>query len=486
MLERLHSFHSRSIGTERRKANGGEYPACADANVLAIGTHSQRSRLVNKNPVLFLLVLALGSLLLTGNSAASPTAAGSSPADNPWSIAVVDSATSTDVGRYVSLALPETGIPHISYYDAVNRDLRAAYHYFDGSAPRCNPTEDWSCKPIDEGGDVGQSTSIDAFRDQKIGIAYFDSTNSALKVAIWSCTVFVCSWDISTVKAATVGAYGQYTSLRFDTSGIPHIAYSYRAAGPTPLYALQYAHYVGSGGNCGEGEASGAWECETVTSEDGSGYYPSLALNSSNSPVIVYYNSVQDVLRLCTGPGNWYCWIISMDGGAHASLALDADDEAHIAYYNPSDKTLRYAWEVGSGGNCGHLGSYQCDTIATIGDATGLSLALDESGLPVIAYQDASTELAPPVLKIARPIAVYDNVPGNCGPSPSLFHTWQCNPVDNGKGGGHLHEADSVSVKVNSGGLLFVAYSEYDDYENATRLKLARQYYLVFLPLVKR
>ena len=422
----------------------------------------------------------------------------------PWEIEIIDSgASGSDVGRYVSVSFSaETNKPYVSYYDATNQDLRLAYPYAGSSTP-CSPASDWACETVDSTGDVGQYSSVDYYyhagglvTSRKIGIAYYDATNEALKVAIWSCSLLGgCGWDIATVDDPPIGTSGRYASFRFDSDGIAHVSYQhYHVLSPyPPSYSLMHAYYVGSGGNCGVGDASEKWQCDAVESLDGSGYYTSLVLTSDNRPAIAHYNYSADVLRLCPFSGNsWFCETIDALGGKYTSLALDGAEHPHIAYYGSdgsNDAVLRYAHYVGNGGNCGPFTTYQCDTIDEMGAGTGISLAIDPSGLPVIAYQDSSDNFAPSVLNIARPMEAYNITGGNCGPDLGLFRTWQCDTIDNatqGGGGGYLSEADYASVGVNSAGLVFIAYNENDDYNNLVRLKVASQYYPVFLPLVVR
>jgi hypothetical protein len=77
---------------------------------------------------------------------------------------------------------------------------------------------------------------------------------------------------------------------------------------------------------------------------------------------------------------------------------------------------LKYAIEVDSGGDCGVLGSAQCDEIDAMMqgyNALGLSMAEDPAGCPVTAHQSADGSL-----NVARPLAAI-GLPagsGNCGP----------------------------------------------------------------------
>lgn len=453
--------------------------------------------------VIIVVILTSAAGLRTGQ-AANPTAVdgGGNPANNPWSLITVASATGDKVGQHTSIAFNmNTGTPYISYYDATHQDLYLAYSNVTNG--NCGPSNSWYCEEIDTAGDVGQYSSVDYYYGnggvRKIGIAYYDATNSALKVAIWSCPLITCGWEISTIEQgiASITQYGRYASLKFDSHGRPHISYYKHSNISDNL--LKYATYVGSGGNCGHGDAASKWQCDSVHNDPNGGIHTSLAFTSNDKPYIAYYDTTPGALGLCGLDGSWSCLYIEAVGGGLSSLAIDDNDRPHIAYYKATNGALRYAQYVGTGGNCGLNGTtsqheYQCDTIDMIGSGlgqVGLSLATDTSGYPIIAYEDASDSLGFPVLNIARPITAYSQVAGNCGPQVGLIYQWQCDTLDDatqGGGAGYLHEAEYAAVAVDATGLATIAYYEYDDYNDEGRLKVAAQYRSekVYLPMIVR
>lgn len=422
------------------------------------------------------------------------------PANFPWSLETIATITGGDVGQHTSIAFNEnTGKPYISYYDETNQDLRLIYPH--ATFGNCGPNNQWYCEAPDTAGDVGQHSSIDYFVDSvtgavKIGIAYYDATNSDLKVAIWSTTPYP-GWRIYKVNAEPlIGSYkkcGHYASLKFDSNGTVHIAYVLHLDQPSPLldsYFAMHAYSVSSGGDCGDGAAAGKWQCDTISFNEFSlPSSTSLDLTSTNEPRVAFFNEFDDKLKFCRkDAGAWSCRTIESTGGSGAqvfvSLAVDQSDQPHIAYYDHHNGKLKYATYVGSAGNCGLNGAtyeYQCDVLDTIGDSqsqVGLSIAVDPDGYPVIAYEDASDPMGFSVLNIARPALAHGTTVGNCGPIVNLFRRWQCTTIDDatqGGGAGHLYEAAFASVAVDPNGLAAIAYNEIDDYYNEGRLKFAYQ-----------
>jgi len=456
---------------------------------------------MNKMRILMLVCFAIIVILFVRAHAAEAVSltapnGGGLPANNPWTVQTVESISGVDVGQYASITYNlATGKPYISHYDATNHDLRLAYPH--DTIGNCSVNDSWYCMILDSPGDVGKYSSIDYYYPstaslRKMGVAYYDASNYALKVAIWSCpTIISCSWKYSTVQKGfgSLASYGLYASLKFASDGTAHIAYyNSNAFGDD---TLQYAHSVSSGGNCGEDAAAGQWQCVQVDSGPSVGLYASLDLTSDNRPVIAYYVPSPGELKLCTLNGTWTCRTIDTVGSAFPSLAIDQSNHTHIAYYNSVTGALRYAKYVGAGGNCGQNSStsqyeYRCDAIENVGSAQNwgsFSLVMDTANLPMIAYQNATDPQGYPMLKVARPINAYGLIAGNCGPQVGYLYQWQCNTIDGAAG--YLYEADYVSAMIDPTGLAYVAYSEYDDYYSQYRLKVAYQQRLqeIYLPL---
>ena len=166
-------------------------------------------------------------------------------------------------------------------------------------------------------------------------------------------------------------------------------------------------------------------------------------------------------------------------------MYVDDGGHYHIAYYDAdaTNKVLKYAVDVGSGGNCGVLGSAQCDTIDTMQanyHPLGVSMAEDAAGYPIIAYQSeyGSLNMARPVAALGLPAGG-----GNCGPE-DLFSTWYCETIDRHGRFVPYRNGDFVSLDISPSGLATIAYYRlYTDFADGN-LMVSYQRFQVFQPLV--
>ncbi len=486
---------------------------------------------MNRKMFLFISLIALLALVLSasGTALASPAAASASSAATAWFVDWADKTTSAHLGYYPSIAYnPADGLPYISYYDSVNGNLLLDS---PASGGNCGPNNSWWCRVVDgdsslsgkTNGDVGQFSStafwsgnIGLIPTWKMGISYHDASNHALKVAVWTESAFGGSWKYTTIASTDNSAHsgndvGTYTSLKFTSSGTPYIAY-YSHIYDTFLSnykgTLYLARDVASGGNCGVGADLGKWQCDTIDFQTGTGMgqYASLGLGYNNVPYMSYYDASGANLRYahyagpgagnCYSGGDYDCLAIDLTGDVGISSSLTAPrsstDKPRIAYYDKTNGYLKYAFPTSSGANCGG-GAWFCGMVDSIGAGiisnVGISMALDENGSPIIAYENAAEDLAPSKLNIARPAAAVDLLIGNCGALPPgySFYYWQCDTVDNAAyGSGYVNVAAYTSVAVSPSGLATIAYLETDDYNTTTYLKIAYQRLQVFLPLIIR
>ncbi len=313
------------------------------------------------------LLLVLGVLLpvVMGLALGLPRVAGAEAVGlrvalgDPWTTQTVDSVG--DVGSYTALALDVSGYPHISYYDATNRDLR--YARWTGS--------EWTSEAVDSAGAVGMYTSLVLDAADHPHISYCDSTNRDLKYARWTGS----GWAAETVDSA--GDIGMYTSLALDAAGHPHVAYC-----DSTNRDLKYAYWTGA-----------QWAIQTVDSAGDVGLMASLSLDGGGNPHISYYDDTSDDLKYARWMGDRWA-IETVDGGRaqaglYSAVKVDAAGHAHISYcelywpnVNPEPTTyLKYARWTGA------AWSLQNVELIQPGHAPKhTSLALDAAGDPHIAY----------------------------------------------------------------------------------------------------
>jgi hypothetical protein len=185
--------------------------------------------------------------------------------------------------------------------------------------------------------------------------------------------------------------------------------------------------------------------------------------------------------------GDMACYPVtgaSADVGKYASLYVDSSNHFHIAYYDATNQELKYAVQLdGSDGNCGILGSAQCDTIdSMLADyhPLGISIAEDANGYPIIAYQSDDS------LNVARPLAAlgWPAGSGSCGPEDP-FLTWYCETIDRPGTWVSYRNGDFASIAMDPSGLATIAYYRFYDEHSDGNLTVSRQRpYQVFLPLV--
>ena len=129
-----------------------------------------------------------------------------------------------DTGIYIDLEVRNDNTPCIAYLSTGGNDLRYACRD-NGSS--------WSIETVDSSGSVGGWASLAFLSDGTPYIAYFDESNSALKVA--SLTGSNGNWDVSTLDDSGDVGYAPYITV--DHNDIVHISY-YDAGNGALKYAV--------------------------------------------------------------------------------------------------------------------------------------------------------------------------------------------------------------------------------------------------------
>lgn len=189
-------------------------------------------------------------------------------------------------------------------------------------------------------------------------------------------------WHTQTVDSA--GTVGLHTALVLDGSGNPVISYY-----DSTNRDLKLVH-------CGDATCSSGNSIQTVDRAGDVGLYTALALDRSGNPVISYYDSTNQDLKV-VHCGNGSCssgnTIQTVDStgnvGEYNSLALDGSGNPVISYYQRTPTTaLKLV-------HCGNATCSSGNIMQAVGGSGngGLftSLVLDSSGNPVISYRDSNT-----------------------------------------------------------------------------------------------
>ena len=218
-----------------------------------------------------------------------------------------------------------------------------------------------------------------------------------------------------TWNSTIVDSNVMYNSIVMDASGYPHIAYFQNANSGTDYPDLKYAYEDATG-----------WHIETVESvPPGSGYYVSLALDSSGNPHIVYkqqfgdgyVNMLKYAYKDATG---WHVSILttSYDGNPigddiiYCNLVL-YQNQPRISFYNYTGGEIEYMYNDGT--------KWITESVASTGGPWN-SIVVDSSGNPKISYYSISPSSGMASLRYAQRTAsgawqsiIVDNSAENVG-----------------------------------------------------------------------
>lgn len=310
-----------------------------------------------------------------------------------WTCTAVE--TTNDVGSFSQLAIDQTGTPWIAYYDATNSDLRVA-RYVGSGGTGCASSA-WTCVAVDTANSVGYYTSIAIAPDGKPWVSYQHLTSGDLRLARYvgvggtgcATPAWTCISVDNTVDVS-------YTSITFDANGMPWISYQNVTA-----LDLRVARYVGAGGT---GCASADWSCTNVDSTNSVGTHTSITSDRNGTTWVSYRDETNTGLKVAryvgsSGSGcavsSWSCAALETtnDVGKQSSITIDSQGNPWISYFDETATSLDLARYVGgSSGNCVST-AWTCSTIDNsnhVGEWT--SLAFDRSGTPWIAYFDRTAD----------------------------------------------------------------------------------------------
>lgn len=310
-----------------------------------------------------------------------------------FTVTTVDSAG--QVGGYSSLQLNAGGNPVIAYWDQTNTDLKLA----TCTAGCYTPTPTWQIVTVDaSAGNVGIYPSLRLDGAGSPVVTYWDSTNLDLKMATCTagCASATPTWQIVVVDGGGGTIAGETSSLAFDGNGNPVVSYYY---GSSSAASLRMATCTA---NCTS--ATPTWQIVTVdATSTNTGLNSSLRFNAAGNPVIAYRDFLNRDLRLATCTANcttatptWQLVTVDSAGdvGDNASLALTTAGNPVISYRDATNNQLKLA--TCTAGCAGATPTWQI--VVVDAGPYWSSLQLTGAGNPVVSYAGTT---APAGIKVA-------------------------------------------------------------------------------------
>lgn len=231
---------------------------------------------------------------------------------------------------------------------------------------------------VDTAGVVGQYTSMVLDASQNPIISYYNAAQAKLK--IMHCFEKNCAKFNAIVTPDPSTHIGKYTAMALDSSGNPVVSY-YDEAG----HALKVLH-------CGNSSCSTGNTIATPDSIDNVGQYTAITIDSSNRPVVSYYDATKGILKVlhcgnaaCTAGNVIAMPDLTSSNGVQSSVKLNAAGKPVVAYFDFTKKSLKMLF-------CGNANCTASNTISTV-DASGdvgryPSLVLSNNGNPAVSYLD--------------------------------------------------------------------------------------------------
>lgn len=273
------------------------------------------------------------------------------------------------------------------------------------------PVEDEDPVGVDEPADphdIGAWLSMRAMPDGRPAVSFYDRTADALGFAIGTLDdAGAVTWAIEEVDSypdangLNPGDAGRYTSMAVGSDGVVWVVYQDSSNG-----TLKYARR----------DAGGAWTLGNADTGGGpsfdSGYWASVALDSSGNPVAAHYDAAKGTLRVARWNGTAFTATVAYEGtdyvptdtgsetvggnaGEYGKIAIAADGTEYIAFYDRAWGALRLA--------SGNPGGYSVELVdhSSLGSAADVGqwpdLLVDGANLS-IAYHDVTNQ----DLKLAR------------------------------------------------------------------------------------
>ncbi len=262
-------------------------------------------------------------------------------------------------------------VVYLYHINSTNRD-RLMHVYLSGiSNTSCGQTSNYQCDPIVTLDAIGNYPLLGINAGNNSRITYYDAARNWLTYAYPQSNPAMqpnCGPGENTWRCVTVcdGGWGYDTvGERFDIAANPdssashpfHLLYSFKNY-PMDIIMLVDAHYVGSGGNCGEdynaaGTLDKRWDCTVVYTYDPwpSSMWFSLQVDENNYPILAH-NTSDTIPRVevdfpvaragglldgnCQPAGEpWYCQILfssGIDSGRQMTLLLNNSGAGFLTF----------------------------------------------------------------------------------------------------------------------------------------------------------
>lgn len=270
-----------------------------------------------------------------------------------------------NVGDYGNIAIGWRGNPYIAYYDATNTALKLA---------RCN---DVSCSTsttytVDDSELVGGGVRMAVPGDQKAVMVYFDAANSAIKYARCTASDYSCSLKNINTVVTVAETPGIGLAIAINSDGNPIISFRNNTTG-----ILKVLH-------CNNLDCS-----SSVTNPIESAMSGAIAVGADGLPVLAY-RSDAGVLTVahcddisCTSSSSV---VVDTADPREVAMAIGFDGMPVISYRDQDNTSLKVA-------HCRTLACTSAD-VHTIDNTTDTgrysSIAIGFDGLPVISYHNSN------------------------------------------------------------------------------------------------